>query len=223
MVDKKIASIAVLCMATVLFLGLWLSSTQETQRLEGELRELEDNYDKLARVRTSLEENYSELKTEKEKLEDDYSALRVDYSKLEEEYSILNSYYESLYSIYNSLKEDYDELHSILEEGRAIAESAEWVSEDKRLKVTSNLTSEYLFEEVTGYTVRVTITNVGNEPFDQVWIFLFPYVDGNLYEYWNPLSYAHSVENIYISETYSYDFTYLLEKMTSYKVLAVAG
>ena len=53
MVDKKISAIAVLCVVTALCLGLWANSAQEVQRLGGELGELEDSYDKLARVRTS--------------------------------------------------------------------------------------------------------------------------------------------------------------------------
>jgi len=96
MVEKKTAAIIVLCITTILCIGLWSSSMQEANRLEGQLWELEGDYEKLARVRTSLEENYSELRTEKEDLEKDYSDLEVEYSSLEIEYF--------------SLKEDYDVL-----------------------------------------------------------------------------------------------------------------
>lgn len=82
MVDKKTSVIAVLCVTTVLFLGLWSNSAQEANRLKGELWELEDDYDKLARVRTSLEENYSELRTKKEDLETEYSVLKSEYDSL---------------------------------------------------------------------------------------------------------------------------------------------
>lgn len=108
MADKKNAAIVVLCVVTILFLGLWLSSAQEANRLKGELYELEVDYEKLARVRTNLEENYSELRTDKEDLEKEYSYLEVEYFSLEIEYS--------------SLKEDYDVLLQDVEDlTRALA------------------------------------------------------------------------------------------------------
>lgn len=76
MVDKKTSVIAVLCVTTVLFLGLWINTSQKAYRLG----DIEDEYEKLARVRTNIEENYIELRTEKEVLEEDYSALKGDYS-----------------------------------------------------------------------------------------------------------------------------------------------
>lgn len=185
MVDKKTAVIAVLCVATVLFLGLWLNSAQEANRLKGGMRELEDDYEKLARVRTSLEENYSELRTEKEDLE------------------------------------------KILETGEAITESAEWISDDERLKVTSELiiTHELIVLDtyLDTYTVRVNITNIGDEPIDDICIFLFPYTNGEFTGKWPTMAYnSHRFENLYIGETYSHDFRISTET-TSYKVLAVTG
>jgi len=85
MVDKKTAAIAVLCVITVLCLGLWFNSDQEANKLKGGLYELEVDYEKLARVRTSLEENYSELRTEKEDLETEYSTLENDLIEQREE------------------------------------------------------------------------------------------------------------------------------------------
>jgi len=82
MVDKKYAAIAILCVTAILCLGLYSNSAQEANRLKGELWELEDDYDKLALVRTSLEENYSELRTENEDLETDYSILKSEYDSL---------------------------------------------------------------------------------------------------------------------------------------------
>jgi len=111
MVDKKTVAIAVLCVVTVLCLGLWLNSAQEFNRLEGKLWELEVDYEKLARVRTSLEENYTELKTEKEDLEKDYSDLEVEYSSLEIEYS-------SLKEDYYVLLQDVEDLTRALEHER---------------------------------------------------------------------------------------------------------
>jgi len=242
MVDKKTSTIAVLCVITVLCLGLWSNEAQEANRLEGELWELEDDYEKLARLRTSLEGNYSELRTEKDELGADYASLIEDYGEIVDQYSSLYSLYDNLeedfdalkdnYSslttshmywqrMYGEVKADYDELNAIFETGGAIAESAEWITEDERLKVTSKLITSGTYWMT--YTVRVTIENIGDESMDTVWMFLFPYVDGKLCEYWSFFSYTHSVESIYIGETYSYNFTYLPDDMTSYKVLAVVG
>jgi len=220
-------AIVVLCVTATLCLGLWSNSAQETNRLKGGLWELENDYEKLALVRTSLEENYSELRTEKEVLETEYSTLENDYldleiekDTLEMEYSTLNSHYSTLYSSHISLNEDYDELKSLFEAGEAIAESAEWITEDERLKVTSKLITSGTYW-VT-YTVSITITNIGDEPIDKVIIFIFPYKNGTFAEtYWE--YHEHTVENIYIGETYSHDFTGLPDEMTSYRVLAVKG
>jgi len=234
MVEKKTAAIIVLCITMILCIGLWSNSMQEANRLEGELWELEGDYEKLARVRTSLEENYSELKTEKEDLEKDYTNLEIEKDTLETEYSLIKIEYESLkadilglsntLSLYSDnyriLKEDYDELNSLFEAGEAIAESAEWVSEDERLNVTSKLITSGTYW-IT-YNVRVTVTNVGDEPIDKVVILLFPYINGKFTETYYGYK-SHSVESLYLGETYSYDFTGITEDMTSYKVLAVVG
>lgn len=173
MVEKKIATIAILCVAMVLFLGLWSSSAQEA-------RTLNSKYVKVV---------------------EDYNRLNSDYSKL---------------------TSDYSKLKTFLDEAKVIAESAEWVSEDDRLKVTSELITSETYR-VT-YTVRITITNVGNEPINKVEIFLFPYVDGKFAETYIYGSYHTCiVKDLYIDETYSHDFTSITKDMTSYKVLAVAG
>ena len=78
-----------------------------------------------------------------------------------------------------------------------------------------------MFEAIWSYDVEVTVTNVGDKPFDKVWIFLFPYVDGKLeFSTW---SHTKSVESLYIGESYSYTFTVLSEKMTTYKILVIGG
>jgi len=134
----------------------------------------------------------------------------------------INSSYLSLKSEYDSLKQGYDKLLSAIEKGEVAAKSATWLSEDKRLSVTSEVIPEFLFKELWCYTVKVTVTNVGKEPLSIVWIFLFPYKNGKLVEYWDPLWYSKSVENLYIGESYSYNFT-VPKEMTTYKVVAVAG
>jgi len=183
MVDKKTSAIAVLCVVTVLCLGLWANADQKARTLEGELEALGDRYD----------------------------SLNAEYVKVVEDHTALKSKYDSL-------KEDYDELHSI----GVIAESAEWVLEDERLKVTSELLVPSGTSWWVTYTIRVTIMNIGDEPLDRVVIFVFPYKDGKFAETYSGYN-SHTVENIYIGETYSYNFTGLPDDMTSYKVLAVAG
>jgi len=172
MEDKKTVMIAVLCVATVLFLGLWSNSVQEA------------------------------------------STLNSKYVKVVEDYNRLNSDYSKLTS-------DYSELKTFLDGTKAIAESAEWVSEDGRLKVTSELILSGTYW-VT-YTVRVNVTNIGNESIDKVVIFFFRYIEGKFDETYFAEYRFHSVEDLYIGETYSYDFTYSTKDMTSYKVLAVVG
>ena len=108
MVDKKTVAIAILCVTATLCLGLYSNSAQEANRLKGGMRELEDDYDKLARVRTSLEENYSELRPEKEDLEHQYVILEGLAEYRQEIYLELIQQHETLKRSYNTLKEDYD-------------------------------------------------------------------------------------------------------------------
>ena len=68
------------------------------------------------------------------------------------------------------------------------------------------------------YTVRVNITNIGDTPIDKVYVFLFPYTNGEFTERYK----STIAENLYIDETYSHDFRISAET-TSYKVLAVVG
>lgn len=126
-----------------------------------------------------------------------------------------------------ALGERYDELYSTIEAGKAIAESAEWISDDERLKVTSELiVSEHMLLGLQ-YTIRVNVTNIGSEPIDKVVIFVFPYRDGKFGQRSLSKAYqSHTAENLYIGETHSHDFTSLVDigpDMTSYKVLAIAG
>ena len=124
---------------------------------------------------------------------------------------------------YEALKGDYEEIYSIFNASKAIAESAEWISDDERLTVTSEpFTSPSLIMGIT-YSVRVNVTNVGDKPIDKVLIFLVTYKDGKFTEGYLYGQYSsYIVENLYIGETYSHDFT-VSPGMTSYKVLAVAG
>lgn len=87
----------------------------------------------------------------------------------------------------------------------------------------SELIPEFWFDELHSYTVKVSVTNVGDEPLGVVYIFLFPYKNDEFAETWGVYYFTHSVEDLYIGETHSYEFTAISKEMTTYKVLAVAG
>jgi uncharacterized protein YfcZ (UPF0381/DUF406 family) len=205
MVEKKIATIAILCVATILFMGLWSNSAQEARTLNSKYVKVVEDYNRLTT-------DYSNLEAEKASLEKDYSKLTSDYSNLEAEKA--------------SLEKDYSKLKTFLDGAKAIVESAEWVSEDGRLKVTSELivvSYQYFgMVVIVSYTIRVNVTNIGTEPIDKVVILIFPYKAGKFAETYSEYK-SHSVENLYIGETDSHDFTSITKDMTNYKVLAVAG
>lgn len=113
-------------------------------------------------------------------------------------------------------------MKNIIERGKAIAKSAEWISEDKRLKVTSELIPDYSLK-AWRYNVRVTVTNIGDKPLKRVFMFIFPYVGDKLCEYWDPISYSYEVRDLYVGENASFTFVFLPEDMTSYKILVVGG
>jgi hypothetical protein len=156
-------------------------------------------------------------------LQTQMNLLNNSLSWYQSEYRSYKYAYESLKQDYDKLKANYDELQSIIEGGKAVAESATWFSEDKRLKVTSEVIPYAPYGTLWHYTVKVTVTNVGEKPLSKVWIIIFVYKGDKLIEGWDPFWYSKSVENLYIGESYSYNFTYLPKDMTSYKVIAVAG
>jgi hypothetical protein len=166
-----------------------------------------------------ISEKNSEISSLKTKIRE----LQDLVDKLNSTLRAKDSQISSLNSTYYSLKRDYDKLISIIEDGEAIAKSATWISEDGRLRVTSEVIPEFSRGKLLSYTVKVTVTNIGVEPISKVWIILFPYKGDRLIEYWSPYSYSKSVENLYIGESYSYNFTKLPKYMTTYKVIAVAG
>jgi len=182
----------------------------------GERVLLEAQIDILQAQLDSLDATYQNYRSAHSYTDFEYDALNVAYQNYKTTHSYTNTEYEDL-------KSKYDNLTESINKGQIVAGSATWLSEDKRLNVTSELIPKFLWETLWSYTVRVTITNVGTEPLDKVWIFLFPYVDGKLYEYWNTFSYSHSVESLYMGETYSYNFTSVPKEMTTYKVFAIAG
>mgnify|MGYP000215083145 CR=1 FL=1 len=220
MVKRTTLIIVALSVIAVLGWGFWIglsiTTGVEIGLLKGEIEALKSAYGSLNASYAELMDSYDELSAKYSELSGKYAKLNLTYTGLKIEYSMLEANY-------SMLKDDYEELLSIIEKGKAIAKSATWVSEDERLEVTTELIPRYTFGTLTGYDVNVTVTNVGDEPFNVVWIFLFIYVDDKLYEYWTPLGYSHSVESLYVGETYSYTFKYITKEMTSYKVLVIGG
>jgi prefoldin subunit 5 len=199
------------------------SYSSQTSVLQAKVGDLQNQIAQKELQITNLQNGISEKdKTIAEKNRE-ISELKSQITSLQSEINMLNSTYRDCLEAYSDLKQRYDNLTESIEKGKAVAESATWLSEDGRLKVKSELIPEYLFGEVSSYTIRVNVTNVGNEPLHIVLIFLFPYKDGKLVEYWSPLKYSKSVESLYIGESYSYNFTLVPKEITSYKVLAVAG
>lgn len=204
--------------------------------LETELNSVKGAYNKLLEENSKLVEENSLLKEENSQLKEDYAKLNQNYSRLKVMYEDLTQESEKLYKQlkvsysklsalrddYERLKEEYEKLEEILRKGEAIATSTEWVSEDKRLKITSELIPVSWLGELDRYKVRVTVTNIGNEPLEKVWIFIFPYIGDKLCE-WSSYYYVATVENLYMGESYTHEFDYLPREMTSYKVLASPG
>ena len=194
---------------------------EENSLLKEENSKLKEDYAKLNQNYSRLKIMYEDLTLEFEKLKDfksKYERLRSEYKQLKVNYSKLSA----LRDDYKKLKEEYEKLEEILRKGEAIATSAEWVSEDKRLKITSELVPVFWFGELDRYKVRVTVTNIGNEPLEKVWIFIFPYIGDKLCE-WSSYYHLATVENLYMGESYTHEFDYLPREMTSYKVLALPG
>ncbi len=176
-----------------------------------------------------LSARYEELSISYSRLEENYTRVCSTADKLEKDYNDLLERYDELYAVYRALKrehnellEKYDEVLSVIERGKAIARSATWVTNDG-LRVTTSLIPHYFLGEVWYYDINVTVTNVGDKTFRVVLIFLFPYINGRLYEYWNTFSFMGKVEWLSPGETCYYTFKSVTAEMTSYKVLVVGG
>jgi hypothetical protein len=210
MVKMSSLAIILLLVAAIAGWGFWIglsvSSGAEIASLEIENQALRSQRDSLNASYTALSTDYTRLVAEHSKLQADYGALNTDYVSLQADYARLNGTYQSL--------------AADLQSGKALAESATWLSEDERLKVTSEVTPDYLGTYLWGWYIKVTVTNVGSEPLDTVWIMVFPYVQGKLE--FSTYSDATSVTDLYMGESYSYTFT-VSPSTTTYSVLAVGG
>jgi len=228
MIKKEPIAIAALVMIATLGWVLCLSSEFAISSLKREYTTLNTGFNSLYEDYIKLSEKYDELNFTYEYIvtnehimfENVYSSLISFYRERERDFNFLYYNYNSLKEDYNLMKENYNELSLVLREGESIAESAEWISEDDSLKVKSELILAGISWRT--YTVKVTVTNIGDGPINKICILLFPYKNGNFLE--KPFEYiSNSVENIYTGETYSYNFTNLSTEITSYKLIAVAG
>ena len=160
--------------------------------------------------------NYASLRADYATLEADYTGLEDKYSRLQTNYGSLKTRYDSLNASHGALE---SRLNSLLSRAQSLAQSASWFSTDSRLRVTSEIVAEELYFS-TLYYVRVNVTNIGDKPLKDVWIFLFRYKGGELE--WNSWSGCKDIENLYLGETCSYDFQ-IYDDVTSYIVFAIGG
>ena len=96
-----------------------------------------------------------------------------------------------------------------------------WELEDERLKVTSQLITEYAWGEVWYYIVMVNVTNVSDEPIEYVWVLLVPCKNGRVLGEYIGAS-CYTIDGLYIGETDSHELVVNSPEMTSYR-LFVAG
>lgn len=99
---------------------------------------------------------------------------------------------------------------------------AEWTTGDGVLKISSELVPEKIDEEIVSYTLKVTVTNIGDKPIVKVLIIVFPYTGDKLYEYWNWAQHAATITSLMPGESATHDFLLLPKDMTSYKLTAFA-
>lgn len=89
MVEKKIATIAVLCVATVLFLGLWSNSAKEAGTLNSKYVKVVEDYNRLNSDYSKLSLNHLNLEAEKAALLDRIEQMNATYKELLAEYDNL--------------------------------------------------------------------------------------------------------------------------------------
>ena len=171
----------------------------------------------------SLRNEIDYLKNAMASLNSEIAERESQIASLKSQIVKLNGSYLLLKSDYDSLKQDYDKLLSAIERAEVVAKSATWLSEDKRVNVASEVIPNFFFGEIYSYTIRVTVTNVGAEPLNTVWIILIPYQDGKLIKDWSPYWYSETAKSLYMGESYSCEFTSIPKEMTTYKIVIIAG
>ena len=228
MIKKEPIAIAALIMTAVLGWVFCLCSEFALISIKNEYELLNTRFNSIYEDYIKLSEKYDDLNSTYEYIvinehvmfENVYSSLISFCRERERDYNFLYYSYDSLKEDYDLIKEKYDELSLALMKGKSVAESFKWVSEDKCLKLNSELI--LLGTYCRTHTVKVTVKNIGDKQINKLCILLFPYKNGKFLEM--PPEYVSTIaENIYIGEKYSYNFTNLSEEITSYKIIAVAG
>jgi len=231
----KVSTVVIALLGLLLFMIVvaYGSSLGENSVLKVKLEELKANYTSLKAERDMLKDERDMLVKRVSYLDDEYSKLRAKYSSLEGEYrSVSNNYFnlklefdslklqfDRLNNEYTRTKTEYESLMTEIERGVAIANSATWLSEDRRLRVETSLSPVLFFGEVVYYKLNVTVTNVGELPLKRVWVLVIPYCGNVICEDFYLFGYYYRIDNVYIGETFSHLFTIPAES-TSYKVYA---
>ena len=150
----------------------------------------------------------------------DYGALQNEYTLLKDDYATLNDTYTALLSQSNSLQTEYNQLeqnyatlnseHAQLNENYTnLEQNYTWLKQHSftyytvsgALNISSiEIEIDTFFEDTT---VRGNITNIGNEPINEVYVYaLLRNPDGTMYfDYWK----YEKIENLYIGETASFE------------------
>jgi hypothetical protein len=148
----------------------------------------------------STSNNYETLKVEYNELVQEYNTLIQEYNKLLQEYNKLDQEHKALMENYTQLKAQINQTEYAVKASTA-------VSGDERLEVKC--------EVVLWQEVRVSVTNVGNEPIQKVYVF-FMYSDP-LFVY----TYScQTIHDLWMGETNTVTF-YSLDYDRPFKVVAV--
>ena len=165
MIKREPIAIAALTLVAVLGWVFCLGSEFAISSLKSEYALLNTRYNSLNEDYIKLSLRYDELNFTYEYIvvnehlvfENVYSSLISYCRERERDYNFLYYNYNSLKGDYNVMEERYNELSSALSKCGAIAQSAEWVSEDECLKLTSELI--LVGTSWRTYTVKVTGCN----------------------------------------------------------------
>jgi len=122
---------------------------------------------------------------------------------------------------YEDLMIKYERLKTSLKQGEIVAGSSRCYSWDHRLEVESKVIPRLVHENVVDYNIKVTVRNISGEYLSEVWIFIFPYVNGSLY--FHPSYHMIKLDGLYPGESDTYIFIDLPRDMTSYEILVIGG
>ena len=139
-------------------------------------------------------------------ISNNYEALKAEHDKLVQEYNTLAQEHNKLAQERKTLMENYTKLKEWINQTEYAVKSSLAISGDERLEVKC---------EVTPWgSVRVNVTNVGNEPIQKVFVFLV-YNDllfGHTYQY-------KTIHDLWMGETNTVSFSVYYD--VPFKVVAV--